>query len=122
MSLKKLSQFNKFDANAFFNGKGLLLTKIEDWLEYSESDEKTKVIGTKLTGVIYTDGTTYREGQTRINQGETLVVKIKKPSSDFSSWKMFQTKFQPTNFEKAVVYGDYRNQLSLVASAIRVLK
>lgn len=114
MSLKKLSSFTVFDSTRFFKNKNLMYAKAELWQEGEDRDH-LKTIGTKITGVIFHDGTDYR-GETGVNEGESIVFKITQPLSNFSSWKPFNTVFKVDQVIKAVVYGDYRNQLSITVS------
>lgn len=110
MSLKKLSQFQVFDASRFFKSKSFMFAKAELW-QQGEDREHLKTLGTKITGVIFRDETDYR-GETGINEGESIVFKVSKPLGAFSEWKRFNTVFKVVEITKAVVYGDYRNQLS----------
>lgn len=116
MSLKKLSQFQEFDATRFFHSKSFMFAKAELW-QQGEDREHLKTIGTKITGVIFRDETDYK-GETGINEGESMVFKVKKPLGLFASWKQFNTVFKVGEVIKAVVYGDYRNQLSVTVSSL----
>lgn len=111
MSLKKLSSFLKFDASSFFASKEMMLSKVEVWKEGEDRDH-LQTRGTKVTGVIFRDRTDYN-GETGVNAGESIVFKVSRPLLDFDNWKPFNTVFRVTDVTKAVVYGDYRNQLSI---------
>lgn len=114
MSLKKLSQFQVFDASRFFKTKSMMYAKAELWQEGEDRDH-LKTVGTKITGVVFHDGTDYR-GEMGVNEGESIVFKVQQPLSTFSTWKPFNTVFKAEQVTKAVVYGDYRNQLSVTVA------
>lgn len=111
MSLKKLSRFQKFDAQNFFKSKEMLFTKIEEWQEGDAENRQT--VGTKVTGVILIDKTDYGNDQVGINKGESIVFKVSQPVTEFAGWKPFVTRFQCHSFTKVTLYGDFRNQLSV---------
>lgn len=120
MSLKKLSQFQVFDSKSFFESKDFLLSKIEEWQEQEES-QNLKTVGTKVTGVIFVDKSTYGNAGTGINRGESITFKVSQPVTNFSSWKAFNTVFKATAFTKVTVYGEYRNQLSVKVPSLTVI-
>lgn len=113
MSLKKLSQFQVFDSKAFFESKDFLLSKIEEWQEQDEGSQTLKNVGTKVTGVIFVDKSSYGNAGTGINRGESITFKVSQPVTTFSNWQAFNTVFKATTFTKVSVYGEYRNQLSV---------
>lgn len=117
MSLKQLSRFNVFDSTRFFNGKEFMYSKAELW-QQGEDRDHLQTIGTKITGVILRDRVDYGKGETGVNQGESIVFKVAKPLADFSSWKPFNTVFKVEQVTKAVVYGDYRNNLSVTVPVL----
>ena len=119
MSLKKLSQFQVFDSKSFFESKDFLLSKIEEWQE--EGSQNLKTVGTKVTGVIFVDKSTYGNAGTGINRGESITFKVSQPVTNFSSWKAFNTVFKATAFTKVTVYGEYRNQLSVKVPSLTVI-
>lgn len=112
MGLKKLSRFQLFDSKGFFEDKDFMLSKVEEWQE-GEDAQHLKTVGTKVTGVIFRDRTSYGKAGQGINAGESLVFKVSQPVTTFASWKSFNTVFKATDFTKVSVYGDYRNQLSV---------
>ncbi|MBI1720213.1 MULTISPECIES: hypothetical protein [Lactobacillus] len=118
MSLKGLSGFQKFDSEKFFKDKEFLFTKIEEWQEGEDADHM-HVVGSKITGVIYQDSTTYPHDQKGINQGESITFKVRKPISAFNGWKVFQTAFVANEFEKVSIWGDFRNQLSVKVPSLQ---
>lgn len=119
MSLKKLSQFQVFDSKSFFESKDFLLSKIEEWQE--EGSQNLKTVGTKVTGVIFVDKSSYGNAGTGINRGESITFKVSQPVTNFSSWKAFNTVFKATAFTKVTVYGEYRNQLSVKVPSLTVI-
>ena len=120
MSLKKLTRFQKFDTDAFFNDKQLLYTKLEEWKEGEDADH-LQTLGTKVTGVIVVDRADYGDLK-EVNRGESLTFKVQQPVSAFSDWKPFGTIFKVTKVTKASVYGDDRNQLSVTVPNLERIK
>lgn len=107
--MKHLSQFIRFDLDAFLNGKELLVNSVSDWLDYEDKSVK----GTKITTVIISDETEYdKDGNNRF---EKLVIKVPK-SIDIA----VDSVIVPVD-AVARVYGDYNNQLSVVAEDIEVV-
>lgn len=121
MSLKGLSSFQRFDGERFFHDKQILFTKAEDWQE-GEDAEHMRSVGTKITGVILSDETNYGHDQKGINQGESLTFKVRQPLTSFTNWKVFQTIFTVEKIEKATVWGDYRNQLSIKVPSLKEIQ
>ncbi|KRM06329.1 hypothetical protein [Lactobacillus kitasatonis] len=121
MSLKSLSSFQKFDAEAFFADKQFLFTKAEEWRE-GENPDTMKIVGTKITGVIFSDSTIYPNDQKGINQGESITFKVRKPVSAFNGWKVFQTTFVANEFDKVSIWGDFRNQLSVKVPSLQPIQ
>lgn len=121
MSLKMLSGFQKFDSEKFFRDKQFLFTKAEEWQE-GEDSEHMKVVGTKITGVIFVDDTEYGHDVKGINQGESITFKVRKPVSSFNNWKVFQTTFVVNEFDKVSIWGDFRNQLSVKVPALQPIQ
>ena len=107
--MKHLSQFIRFDLDAFLNGKELLVNSVSDWLDYEDKSVK----GTKITAVIISDETEYdKDGNNRF---EKLVIKVPK-SIDVA----VDSVVVPVN-ATARVYGDFNNQLSVVADDIEIV-
>lgn len=119
MSLKKLSKFQTFDSSRFFGKSQLLFTKIEEWRE-GETKDTMQTVGTKIIGVLVVDGADYGQ-EKELNRGESLTIKVRQPVSAFSDWQPFRTIYRVGEVEKASIYGEYRNQLSLtVPSLVKV--
>ena len=121
MSLKSLSSFQRFDGERFFHDKRILFTKAEDWQE-GEDMEHMRSVGTKITGVIFSDETDYGRDLKGVNQGESLTIKVRQPLSAFENWQVFQTIFSVEKIDKATIWGDYRNQLSIKVPSLKVLQ
>ena len=118
MSLKKLSKFQTFDSASFFGKSQLLFTKIEEWRE-GERDNMN-IVGTKIIGVLVVDGADYGQ-EKELNRCESLTIKVRQPVSAFSDWQPFRTIYRVGEVEKASIYGEFRNQLSLtVPSLVKV--
>ena len=110
--MKKLSQFMRFDFEAFSKEKIYQVIGISEWRDY----ETKKHMGTKLEVVITRDNTQYKqkEGENVSNRFEKLTFKICKDIN-----VPMNTSVMPIN-AVATVYGDYRNQLSVTADDIHV--
>ena len=113
MALKKLNQFLYFDFRGFSDGKIYQVVGISEWVDY----ETKKHMGTKVETVIVEDKTqyTHKDGEIITNRYEKLVYKIKKDIN-----VPINARVEPVN-PVAKVYGDYRNQLSVVADDIRII-
>ncbi len=108
--MKSLNQFQEFNCDKFFADKRLAYVKAEPWRE----NEQT--IGSKVTLQVVEDKTKYaKEGVT--NFGEQFVVKVRglEPLS-FSKLKPLTTEIVISDVERATVYGEYRNNLTLIAT------
>ncbi|MFT4147722.1 MAG: hypothetical protein QM632_02870 [Micrococcaceae bacterium] len=121
MSLKALNQFQKFDIDEFLKEKQLVFVKAEDLFEYvddSAGNRTRKVIGSKVIVDIVSDNTTYRtDGITNLH--ERLEVKV--PNIAVASYEKFvfnQTPVAISDVEKAVIWGDNRNNLSITAKVV----
>lgn len=113
MALKKLNQFLKFDFSRFQHGKILQVIGISEWKEYKTD----KHLGVKIETVITKDATEYiqKEGEKVSNLYEKLVFKCAKDIK-----VPLNAIIEPIN-PVATVYGDFRNQLSIVIDDIRVI-
>lgn len=113
MSLKKLNQFLKFDYARFHNGKILQVIGLSEWKEYKTE----KHLGVKIETVITKDATEYiqKEGEKVSNLYEKLIFKCPKDIK-----VPLNAIIEPIN-PVATVYGDFRNQLSIVVDDIRVI-
>ena len=108
MSLKHLNQFQRFDLSAFLQHKTLKYLKAGIW---KDGDSE---VGSKVTLQIVEDRTQY--GQPVDNFGEQLTVKVRGVApSAFAQLRPLSTEVIITEVERATVYGDFRNQLSIIA-------
>ena len=114
MALKKLNRFTYFDMEGFLAGKRLLVTGISEWKDY----DTQKPLGSKVEVVIAADKTDYgvAEGEVISNIYEKLTVKVPKMGLGFP----LNTEVRLVNAE-AMVYGEYRNQLSVTAENVEVV-
>lgn len=118
MALKNLNHFTAFNAPLFLSRKELRFVSASRWVERSDNDVETER-GVKVTLLIFTDDTSYPNDKTNI--GQQLMVKVPFATlDDFDSFLPMQTICEISDVEKAVVYGEFRNQLSLTASVNRV--
>ena len=107
--MKGLKYFLNFDLEKFLLGKKLTYLKAVPWLE----DDKN--LGCKVTLQIIDDQTTYANESIN-NFGEQLVVKMRNCSpATFTKLRPFETEVTINEPERITVYGDYQNQLSIIA-------
>ena len=112
---KKLNKFSRFDWEAFAKGKTFMVTECKPWLDY----DSKKVLGTKVGFIIIEDKTDYdvSEGEAAVsNVWEKGVIKIRKEAT-FPEKSTIQARGVI-----ASVYGEYRNQLSIEAEEIAVIR
>lgn len=116
MSLKNLSHFTAFNAPEFLKRKELRFISATRWIERNDSGLEIEK-GIKVTLLIFKDNSEYPNEKT--NLGEQIMVKVPFASiEDYSVFQPMVTICEVTNVEKAVVYGEYRNQLSLTATVV----
>lgn len=114
MALKKLSQFERFDAEGFFANLSLGAIGKSEWKDFETGEHK----GTKIEVVITGDKHDYKSanGETISNIYEKLTVKVPKDIDiPMNSHVRLVNVY-------ATVYGQYRNQLSITADDIEVIK
>ncbi|GAB6683396.1 hypothetical protein [Streptococcus uberis] len=110
MALKNLRQFLDFNQQEFFKNKKLC------YLNCIELPEKK---GVKITLLILEDNTDYTNEKN--NLGEQITVKIlDKNISYFSEFQPLKTHCNITNVKKAVVYGEFQNQLSIIGDVVKI--
>lgn len=114
MSLKKLSLFQYFDIDTWLAKKKLMSVGIQVWRDF----ETQRVLGTKIDVVIVSDETDYgnSDGNVVNNLYEKLSVKIPTKLNNVP----MNTVIRLVNPE-AVVYGEYRNALSITAENIEIV-
>lgn len=111
--MKYLNKFLKFDFDEYMNGKRFITVGRKDWEDFNTKE----FLGTKVELVIIEDNTDYdlKEGEIGSNLYERIVAKVPKNLD------------VPMNVEvtlqgvEANVYGDYRNQLSVLANEIIIV-
>ncbi len=110
MSLQSLSAFLEFQLLTFLVGKRLVFVKSLVW------KEEDKVMGSKVIVQIVEDKTKYPKQDTT-NFGEQLTIKVRRVTPDaYAKLKPLMTEVYIKDVEKAVVYGEYRNQLSIIGT------
>lgn len=120
MSLKNLNYFTTFNASQFLSQKELRFISAIPWIEKTDTGSEVEK-GVKVALLIYKDSSDYPNEKT--NLGEQITVKVPFVSiEDYSAFKPMVTTCEVTKIEKAVVYGEYRNQLSLTASVIEAVE
>ncbi|QXE01917.1 hypothetical protein [Terribacillus sp. DMT04] len=114
--MKKLRQFNKFDAEEFFKDKDIRVVAQEPWYEYADK-QKTKQIGTKYKCVIATDKTLYEGNDVEpdLNAGEQIFVKVPKPPKNFKKFSKILF-VNPT----ASIYGTFMSELAVKADDVDI--
>lgn len=120
MALKNLSYFTEFNASLFFAQKELRFISATKWIEKSETGSEIEK-GVKVGVLIFSDDSDYPNGKNNI--GEQLTVKVPLASmKDYDSYQPMITTVEIVDIEKVVVYGEYRNQLSLIAKVNEVVE
>lgn len=108
MAFRGLNQFQKFDLPAFLEGKRLTFLKAVLW------KEKDSELGSKIITQIVEDRTQYAKPGTD-NFGEQLTVKVRGVApSAFSQFRPLSSEIVIKDVERVTVFGDYRNQLSII--------
>lgn len=118
MSLKNLNYFTTFNTSQFLSQKELRFISAIPWIEKTDTGSEVEK-GVKVALLIYKDSSDYPNDKT--NLGEQITVKVPFASiEDYSAFKPMVTPCEVIDIEKAVVYGEYRNQLSLTATVVEV--
>jgi hypothetical protein len=114
MSFKGLTEFQEFAYTRFFEGKRFTFVRADTWSERG-SDGSDEALGSKVIAQIIEDKTAYnREGVD--NFGALLTVKVRGHApSAFQKFKPLQTEVIITDVERAVIWGEYRNELAIIA-------
>ena len=108
--MQGLNWFTVFSYAQFLEGKRLVFLKARPWLDNGQE------LGSKVTTQIIEDKTQYGKPN-MTNFGEQLTVKVRNlPPSAFAQLKPLSTEVFIRDVEKATVYGEYRNQLSIIAA------
>lgn len=110
--MKKLREFQSFDAQKFLKGKSLIAMSSKEWVEYDNEGNRTdKILGTNITVGIKEDNTIYEDNQSGYNLLEKFNVKIPKIKEFRQNEQVYVMKVT-----KASVFGDYNNMLSIEAN------
>lgn len=119
--MKGLRQFLKFDNEAFFKDKTLIVKEVKPTIEYKDGEATDKVLGTTVVAVITRDDTTYlRNGEKvkDLNFMESLNIKV--PNKEFTLPQGMQ--IEPINIINSSVYGQFQNNLSIECENIKKVK
>lgn len=114
MALKRLNRFSYFDIEMFLEGKKLLTIGVGEWKDFNSQT----VLGTKVEVVIAEDKTDYgnADGEVVSNLYEKLIIKVPAKLDNIP----MNATVRLINPE-AVVYGEYRNQLSITVQSVEVV-
>ena len=110
--LKHVKDHEKYDLGGFIAKMQLMVTNISAWEDYATKAR----LGTKVEVVIIKDDTPYQpgaDGNVQTNLYEKLVFKVRKNDVVVKVGDIVVPKGAG-----AVVYGDYRNQLSITADDV----
>ena len=108
--LKGLNSYLFFDLESFLKDKRLVFLKAVPW------NSQDQEIGSKVIVQIWEDNTLYQKPDIS-NFGEQLTVKVRDISpTAFDKLKPLSTEVVVTDVERATIFGEYRNQLSIIAS------
>lgn len=110
-----LNQFNSFDCNGFLKDKTTIVTACKPWTDY---EDKSKVLGTRVEVVIYQDNTQYKQkpGENVTNLFEKFTYKVKRLNLQLPP----KTVVTPVN-PVGQIYGDFRNSLSVTCDDLQVV-
>ena len=108
--MRYLNQFLDFRLSEFMEDKTLISVGVSDLVDYNADK---KIIGCKISSVIYKDDTLYSrpDDDTSSNVFEKLSIKV--PGKKLNIPNNVEIKLPDT--ATAVVYGEYRNQLSITS-------
>ena len=109
-----MNLFTYFDWKGFAKDKRFISTGIAPLKDFNSG----KITGTKIEAVIAQDNTDYgnKEGEIINNLYEKVTFKVKGNVDTIP----INVEIRPVNVT-ATVYGEYRNQLSIVAEKIEVM-
>lgn len=111
--MKFLNKLMKFNDAVFFSDKEIRVVGDEPWYEYSTVGSTKKVKGTKYKCIITLDKTKYSDDTVGGNDGEALVIKVEGRAKPYKKFAIINV-IEP----ESKVYGEYRNQLSVVAKDV----
>lgn len=108
MALQGIYAFHQFQLSEFFTGKRLVFVKALTW------QEDGNILGSKVVIQIIEDKTKYPKPDIT-NFGEQLTIKVRRVAPDtYAKLHPFTTEVYVKDVEKVVVYGEHRNQLSII--------
>lgn len=113
--LRHLREYERFDLEGFIKLLELMVTNISVWEDYTTKAR----LGTKVEVVITKDDTPYQpgaDGSVQTNLFEKLVFKVRKNDMSIKVGDIVVPKGA-----EAMVYGEYRNQLSITADDVVVV-
>ena len=117
MPLKNLSHFTEFNASLFLAKKELRFISATRWVEKIDKSSEVEK-GVKVGLLIFSDDSDYPNEKN--NLCEQLVVKVPFATlEDYASYQPLVTICEIIDIEKATVYGEYRNQLSITAKVVK---
>lgn len=109
MALQGLMLFLTFQLMEFLNGKRLIFVKAAPWRDGDQ------LLGSKVVVQIFEDKTAYPRPEIT-NYGEQLTVKVRTSLPEtFAQLRPMSTEVVIKDVERVTVYGEYRNQLSIIA-------
>lgn len=110
--MKYLTRFLSFNLPAFLEGKTIQYIGKETWRDFNSGE----ILGTKVKGLITRDETDYgNNAEPRANLYEKVVIKVPKELE-----LPLNSAIMPLE-ATSTVFGDYRNQLSIVAKDIEIV-
>lgn len=108
--MKKLNLFTKMMIDEFLEGKVLMAMKSEEAIDFSTKE----IIGAKYTILIWKDECPHYDGNDVSNAGETFSVKVKGARPKKITQPIAVELVDPSG----VIFGDFRNQLSVTAKDV----
>lgn len=113
--LKRLNNFQLFEADKFLEKLDLMGLKCELWSDY----ESKQIKGIKITATVWSDSHDYGNDSVS-NVGEQLVIKVLDSNAVLLDFKTphFIEAINP----KGTIYGEFSNQLSLVADQVVIME
>lgn len=113
--LRHIREYERFDLEGFLHHMELMVTNIAPWEDYTTKAR----LGTKVEVVITKDDTPYQpgtDGSVQTNLFEKLVFKVRKNDMSIKVGDIVAPKGA-----EAMVYGEYRNQLSITADDVVIV-
>ena len=110
--LRHIREHERFDLEGFLHMMELMVTNITPWEDYATKAR----LGTKVEVVITKDDTPYQpgpDGSVQTNLFDKLVFKVRKNEVAVKVGDIVVPKGA-----EALVYGEYRNQLSITADDV----